>query len=275
MRVPGFGRALFGTALAGLAMLVLVYGNFTPLLEPLRTSSRWIEVCVYASGAILLAASAGLLFARTASLSAIVIGAYGLAWVVARVRPILIKPMSIGSWYGVCEAMGPLLGAWIIYALLHRTIKAHAVTMMTCDRALRVARFLFGAACIEYGAAHFAFAAYTASMVPACLPGRMGIVYLTGACHIAAGLGLLVGILPSLAATLEAVMMGLFGVFVWLPSFFSHPVPDWASPKQVQLSETFLTFLMAASALIVAASLRSDPRGFAQKLQGDLATPVT
>jgi uncharacterized membrane protein len=182
--------------------------------------------------------------------------------------------MIVGSWYGFGEALGPLLGAWILYAMLRRQHDAHAVTVMTGDRALHLARVLFGAACMAYGAAHFAYATFTATMVPAWLPGRTGIAYLTGACHAAAGFGILIGVLPRLAATLEGIMLSLFGVLVWLPSFFAQPEPEWAPSKQIQWSETFLTFLLAASAWIVAASLRNTPWGFAPAAPDDWAAPV-
>jgi uncharacterized membrane protein len=256
MRISGFGHILFGISVAGLAALSLAYGNFAPIVERFPAWLPGPKVWAYGLGAILLAASAGLFFARTALVSAIIIGAYEAVWVVTRARAVFLKPLDVGSWYGFAEALGPLLGAWILYVLLRRQSGAPAVTVMTGDRALRVARILFGAACVAYGAAHFAYAAYTMPMVPAWLPGRMALVYLTGVAHAAAGVGLLFGILPRLAATLEALMLTLFGVLVWLPSFFAHPVPDWASPLQLQWSETFLSFLLAASAWIVAASLR-------------------
>jgi uncharacterized membrane protein len=274
MRISGFGHALFGISVAGLAMLSLVYGNFEPLLGPLPAWLPWPEVWEYGLGAILLAAGAGLFFAHTALASALIIGAYDFVWVVARAQPVFLKPLNIGSMYGIAEALGPLLGAWVLYAGLLRRFDAPSVTVMTGDRALRVARVLFGAACVVYGAAHFAYAAYTAKMVPAWVPGRTGAAYLTGACHAAAGLGLLVGVLPRLAATLEAIMLSLFGVLVWLPSFFAQPVPEWAFPRQIQWSETLLTFLLAASAWIVAASLRGTPWGFALTVSHDRATPV-
>jgi uncharacterized membrane protein len=243
-------------------------------LEPFPALLPWPEVCVYGLGAILLAASAGLFFARTALASAIIVGVYESVWVVTRARPVLLKPLIVGSWYGFGEALGPLVGAWILYAVLRRQYGAPSVTVMTGHRALHVARVLFGAACVVYGAAHFAYAKYTAAMVPAWLPGRTGIVYFTGAAHAAAGFGLLVGVLPRLAATLEAIMLSLFGVLVWLPSFFARPVPEWASSTQNQWSETFVTFLLAASAWIVAASLRSTPRGFAPTVPDDSAVPA-
>ena len=274
MWISGFGQALFGIAVAGLAILSLVFGNFAPIAEPFPASLPWPEVWVYGSGAILLAAGAGLFFARTALVSALIIGVYASAWTVTRAGPVLLKPLSIGSWYGFCEAMGPLVGVWILYALLRRQYNAPAVTVMTGDRALHVARVLFGAACVVYGAAHFAYAAYTAKMVPAWLPGRTGLAYLTGAGHAAAGFGLLVGVLPRLAATLEAIMMTLFGVLVWLPSFFAQPAPGWAPSTQVQWSETLLTFLLAASAWIVAASLRHAPWGFTPTVPADAPARV-
>lgn len=237
--------------MAGLAILSLVYGNFAPLVEAFPAWLPWPEVWPYGLGVLLLAAGAGLFVSRTAPVSVLVIGIYELVWAATRVRPVFVQPLNVGSWYGICEALGPLAAAWILYTVLRRPANG---TALTGDRALRVPRAIFGGACIGYGAAHFAYAAYTASMVPGWLPDRTGLAYLTGVAHTAAGLGLLVGILPRLAATLEAIMMSLFGVLVWWPSFFAHPVPAWALPKQVQWSETLLTFLLAASAWIVAAS---------------------
>jgi uncharacterized membrane protein len=274
MRIFGFGRALFGISVAGIAILSLVYGNFAPILEPFPAFRPCPEVWAYGLGAILMAASAGLFFSRTASGSAIIIGVYGLFWAVARAHPVLLKPLIVGSWYGFGEALGPLIGAWILYAFLRRQSGPPAISVMTGDRALRLARILFGAACVVYGAAHFAYAAYTAKMVPAWLPGRTGFAYLTGAFHAAAGFGLAFGILPRMAATLEAIMISLFGVLVWLPSFFVHPMPEWAPSAQIQWSETFLTFLLAASAWIVAASLRNAPWGFAATGPDDSDAPV-
>ena len=105
-------------------------------------------------------------------------------------------------------------------------------------------------------------------MVPAWLPGQLGFAYFTGLGHIAAGIGIIIGILPRLAATLEAIMMSLFGLLVWVPSLFAQPRPKWATPPQNQWSELVVTLLLAASAWIVAASLRNRPWGFASRSHG-------
>ena len=128
---------------------------------------------------------------------------------------------------------------------------------------MRVAQVFFGLTCVFYGWSHFAYADYTAGMVPAWLPGRLGVAYITGFFHIAAGIGIIVGILPRLAATLEAIMMSLFGLLVWLPSFWAQPRPKWAMPAQNQWSEVVVNLVLAAAAFVVADSLRNRPWGFA------------
>ena len=131
------------------------------------------------------------------------------------------------------------------------------------ERAVRAAQVLFGLNCVFYGWSHFAYADYTASMVPTWLPSRLGFAYFTGLGHIAAGIGIIVGILPRLAATLEAIMMSLFGLLVWVPSFLAQPRPEWATPPSNQWSELVVNLVLAASAWLVAASLKNRPWGFA------------
>jgi uncharacterized membrane protein len=154
----------------------------------------------------------------------------------------------MGPWYGFCEALTPVLGAWILYAV-------------------RAAQVLFGLNCVVYGFAHFAYADFTASMVPTWLPSRLRFAYFTGLGHLAAGIGIIVGILPRLAATLEALMMSLFGFLVWVPSLLAQHPPEWATPPQNRWSEFVVTLLLAASAWIVAASVQNRAWGFASGLR--------
>jgi uncharacterized membrane protein len=254
MRKIGFGDALFVAAVAGVAVLSLLYGNFAPLLDPLP----WPKVIAYALGLILLATSIGLLFERTLAASASTIAVCAAAWALARTSPIIQAPLSIGSWYGFCEGVDTLTGVWMLYALYRRRSHAGVVAPLTNDTALRVARVLFGAACIVYGISHFAYAAYSLQFVPTWLPARVPLLYATGIFHAAAGAGLIVGILPRLAARMEATMIILFGILVWLPSFFANPTPKWAGNLQNQWSETLVTFLLAGVACLTADSLSSD-----------------
>ncbi len=263
MRRVGPGEALFAISSAGLAGVGVAYRSFAPLLGPSPgPRGGWAQ----GLGVILVAACAGLFLARTVAASAMAIAAVAVAWAIAGTRPIFHAPLSIGSWYGFSEAVSLLAGVATLYALRRRRDQASAPTALTDDRALRAGRVLFGGACLVYGSAHFAYAAYSLPFVPTWLPARMPLVYLTGACHAAAGVGLILGVLPRLAAALEAVMIVLFGFLVWLPSHFAHPAPPWAGTPQNQWSETFLNFLLAAVAWMIADSLRARDR--ANKFDG-------
>ena len=81
----------------------------------------------------------------------------------------------------------------------------------------------FGLAAVVFGTAHFVFAEFTASMVPAWLPMRLELAHLTGAIHAGTGLAMLLGFRPRIAAGLEAAMMTSFVLLVHLPRIAADP----------------------------------------------------
>jgi uncharacterized membrane protein YphA (DoxX/SURF4 family) len=260
MRMVGLGHRLFAIAAASLAILIFTFHDFAPMWPSIPAGNPWREAWVCGSALVLLAASVGLCFSRTALPSVLTIGAYQGVWAVTGVPPILSKPLSVGAWYGLCEALTSIAGAWILYAAL-RWQSRGSQTPIAGERAVRAAQVLFGLTCVFYGSSHFAYADYTASMVPTWLPSRLGFAYFTGLSYIAAGIGIIVGILPRLAATLVAIMMSLFGLLVWVPSFFAHPKPSWATPLQNEWSELEVNLFLAAAAWVVADYLRSRTWG--------------
>src|SRR5580700_1494705 len=76
----GLGRGFFAAAAASLAILSLTYGDFAPSGRSLPGWIPWRETWVHLSALLLLAASAGLCFSRTALPSALTIGAYQAVW---------------------------------------------------------------------------------------------------------------------------------------------------------------------------------------------------
>jgi uncharacterized membrane protein YphA (DoxX/SURF4 family) len=264
MRTAGLGQGWFAIATAGLAIWSLTYGDFAWGAQSLLARIPWRETWVYGSALIILAASAGLCFTRTALPSVLTIGAYQTVGAAISVPQILSKPLSVEAWYPFCEALTPLVAAWLLYAMLRRQSRG-TERPLASEGAVRAAQVFFGLTCVFYGGSHFVYAGYTAAMVPTWLPGRMAFAYLTGLGHVAAGLAIIVGILPRLAATLEAIMMSLFGLLVWVPSFFAQPRPKWAGSPEHQWSELVVTLVLAASAWIVAISFVDRSWAFASR----------
>lgn len=253
MRTIRLGQGLFAIASASLAIWSLAYGDFAWGAQSSLAGIPWRQTWVYLSALILLAASAGLCFPRTALPSVLTLGAYQAVGAAISVPPILSKPLGVDAWYPFCEALTPLVAAWVLYAMLRRESRGSGMPLAG-EGTVRAAQVLFGLTCVFYGGSHFLYAGYTAGMVPAWLPGRLALAYFTGLGHVAAGLAIIIGILPRLAATLEAIMMSLFGLLVWVPSFFAQPRPKWATPPEHQWSELVVTLVVAASAWIIAIS---------------------
>lgn len=261
-RIIGFGRILFAVASAGLAIFSLCYGRFAA--RSLPWWMPWREAWVYAWALLVLAASIGVCLSRTALAGVLTLGAYQAVAAAISAPQILSRPLSVDAWYPCCEALTSLAGACILYSLLRRQ-SPQPGRHIAGDIGERAAQIVFGLTCVFYGWSHFVYAAYTAGMVPGWLPARLPVAYLTGLCHVAAGAAIVIGILPRLAAVLEATMMSLFGALVWLPSFFMQPRPSWATPPQQQWSELAVTLMLAAAAWLVAFSFGNRPWGPARR----------
>ena len=261
-QMVALGRGSLAITTAGLAIMGLAYGDFAPAWSAWPDWMPGRAVWIDGLALLLLAASVGLGFARLAVVSALVIGAYDVLWAVLAAPPIFVHPLSIGVWYGVVEALTALAGTGVLYVLLRWSGTARPAAVA---RALCAGQVLLGVTCVFYGWSHFVYVEYTAGLVPAWLPGHSAIAYATGGAHIAAGMAMIVGILSRLAATLEAIMMGLFGLFVWVPNFWVDPRPNWATPPQHLWTELVVTLLVAAGTGIVAIALSDRPWGRARR----------
>jgi uncharacterized membrane protein len=117
-------------------------------------------------------------------------------------------------------------------------------------------RRLFGAALPLIGLSHFIYSAGTASMVPVWLPHHLFFAHLTGAGHVAAGVGILLGVLPGLASSLEASMITLFVLLLHLPGVASHP------RDRLQWTMFFIASAYAGSAWAVAGFARGAGKSY-------------
>lgn len=92
----------------------------------------------------------------------------------------------------------------------------------------------------------------TTKVIPAWLPWHVAWAYLTGATFVAAGLAVIVGVLPRLAAALSTAQIGLFGVIVWIPRVITGDLTEF------QRGEFVVTFVLMAGAWVVTESFRTE-----------------
>ncbi len=224
LRYLGPGQLLFAIGLAGLGTLSLLHHDFALQWQPVPAGIPGREALALASGAVLVLGAAALLARRTARSAGLVLALFLFSWVLLLQLPRLAtSPLNIAVWLGLCETFTLCVGAWVLYAWADHLAPVRAGGLATTAGAAASARLILGAAMVVFGLSHFAYASFTASMIPAFIPAPLALAYLTGAAHVAAGTAVLLGIVPALAVRLEAIMLSAFVVLVHVPAVAAHP----------------------------------------------------
>lgn len=254
MRTTGLGRVLFGLSFAVLGALSIVFHDFALMWEPLPGAIARNNTLAILSAAILIACGIALLRPRTAVWSAPVLTVY-LGFRVLRQLPgLAAHPLTEANWYSVSENLLLMAGAWTILALLPRKPELAAKFVSA-----RVGQIFFAIALPAIGLSHFFYLGQTAPLIPSWIPFHVTLAYLTGAAHIAAGIGIFFSIMPRLAATLEALMASIFTLLVWVPMVSA------ASATRFDWSEICVSTAIAGSAWAVAETLRGRPWGIVHR----------
>ena len=243
-------RVFFALGLIGLGILSLVYADFALQWQPVPAWVPARTYLAYASGGVMIATGTGLLSRRTARLSSSVLFFYLLLWLLLlKLPPVVMAPLLEFNWLGFGEIAVIVAAGWVIFAAERRQPEASKLKFATGENGMRIARFLFGFALIPIGLSHFVYAPQTIGFVPTWLPFRPAWASLGGAGHIAAGFGVLFGVLPRLAALLEAGMIGVFTALVWVPLVVREPT------SQLSWTGLLISWTIAAAAWVVAGSL--------------------
>lgn len=261
MRGLKSSQIAFALGTVGLGALTLVYDDLALGWEPVPAWVPWQPGLAYFAGALLLGAGVGLFIKRLVVGCALALTGYQLVWLLSRGSRLLSDIRVVVQWEGFCEALALVLGSWAVVAWTAQSGDQHRLKAVLGGRSRNLTRVLFGLACVGFGLSHFAYAEFTAKMIPPWFPLRMSLAYLTGACHIAAGLGLVSGVRARLAATLEALMLSLFVLLVHIPSVFT--APEWAPDPRTQWTELLLAWRIAASAAVIATWLSNETNGAA------------
>jgi len=222
LRKIGVGRLFFAAGFVAVGAISLVARDFLLHQQPVPPNIPWRETLACISAALLLVAGAGLLLPAAAKRAALVLTAFIALWVLVLQLPrALAHPLVEANWLGVGEDSSLVGGGWLIYC---------AVAART-DGSVRLARILFGIALVPIGLSHFFYLQGAATLIPAWMPWRVPLTALGGAGHIAAGLAIVFGVLPRLAATMEAIMESLFTIICWLSAVIATPGSreDWVN----------------------------------------------
>jgi uncharacterized membrane protein len=231
-RPLGIGHLLLAACMIALGIRGLIVGDFASVwqripIEHLPARSFF----VYATALVELLTGIGILFRRSMAIASAVLLVFLWLWAILLKLPaVLYVPQMEATWLGFGEIAVIVSGGWAIYAAHAGAWSRAHLRFATGARGVRCARLLFALALPMIGLSHFFYAEATVGFIPGWIPAHYFWAYLTGGASIVTSFAVLAGICSRLAATLEAAMLSIITLLVWLPGVISAPGNDSITP---------------------------------------------
>jgi len=202
--MAALGIRIYGLGAVALGLVGIIWGNFALQWQPVAPWFPARTLLAYLFAAALLVAGVITQQRPKAGVAAL-IGLYGAAVVLMHGPAVIQNPGAYYVWNGAAEQLALVAGGLAMGFG-------------------RVAVKIMGVCLVTFGIAHFVYLDFTASMVPAWLPGGQRFwAAATGVGHLAAGLAFLTGIQTRLAAIAVTAMFGSFSLLVHLPLLVANP----------------------------------------------------
>jgi uncharacterized membrane protein YphA (DoxX/SURF4 family) len=243
------GWLSLAVSMLGLGMLGFITGDFALNWQPVPAGIPGRTTLAYLTAALSWALGAGLLIDRYKHTFAIAIAATFLVWAVLLHGPGVVRdPLNVLPWLGFTERLEVAAGALMLAATQVPGTPFARWSML-------VARIAFGACLPIFGLSHWAYAQFTADMIPAFIPAHLFWAYFTGAGHIAAGVAIMTGVLARLGAILFATMVSGFVLLLHVPRVIGEP------GNRTEWTMLVIAITISAAAWCTAGSLaRKDAR---------------
>ena len=119
------------------------------------------------------------------------------------------------------------------------------------DIVLKLSRFLYAAAMFVFGIQHFVYADFTATIVPAWIPGHLFWVYFVGIALIVSAISIVINKKAHLACILLGCMLFLFVILIHIPLILQN------YHNGGEITNAFKDIGLASAALILSNSFRS------------------
>jgi len=248
--------SLFSIGLIVLGLLSVISGDFAYGWQPVPAFPGR-EMLAVLCGLFMIVCGGALFFRHTAPIAARLMLGFLLAWLALKVPALVVAPQIEGVWLNFGEIGTVFAGGMVLFAQYAELDGRTFFAALTGRRGIRSAQIMFGLSVIPIGLSHLFYSAITAGMVPSWLPFHLGLAYLTGVGQMACGAAILFGVVPRLAALVEASMCALFAFLVWGPDTWFAAVPKFSAMPQgyrFPLTAFLITWIVGCAALLIASS---------------------
>jgi uncharacterized membrane protein YphA (DoxX/SURF4 family) len=242
------GWISLAASVLGLGVLGFITGDFALNWQPVPASVPGRTTLAHLTAGLFLILGAGLLVDRYKHQFTIAIAVAFLVWAVLLHGPgVVADPLNVLPWLGFTERLEVAAGALMLAA-------TQVPGTPFARWGMLVGKISFGACLPIFGLSHWAYAQFTADMIPAFIPAHLFWAYFTGAGHIAAGVAILTNVLAWLGAILFAAMVSGFVLLLHVPRVIGAP------GSRTEWTMIVIAMTIAAAAWCAAGSLaRKSP----------------
>lgn len=281
LTIPGWlvpvGRAFYAVGLAGIGIQQLIFRDFIPVTVPYWPEwIPWRPLWAWVFGAALVAAAGAILFnvrARTAAAMTGIVLARAVAAILGFVLLALVafddvpsvmrsSPGNLAVWTNTLKALALSGGAWVVAGSLEEGAVSLPRWLQWLEKVMPIGRAFLPVMVIVFGVDHFVYSKYVAAVVPGWAPGgAMFWTYFVGGALIAAGVAMLVGIVPRLAALMLGIM-----IFLWVPMVhIPRAIADPHSGMGNELTSVFEALAFSGIAFVLAALAKESRFSIARR----------
>lgn len=240
------GRWFFAIGLAGFGAQYIGYGQYQGGLPPVPPWAPGGAVGAYLTGVVLLAASIGIAIDRKGRLASLVIGGLFLFCVIFLHSLHFSAVVHNGNdRTRAFETLALGAAAFVLAAMLPPEGRGPSGSDAGGRKLILPGRLLFGISMVVFGAQHFMYAAFIATLVTPWIPVHLFWVYFTGVGMIVAGLAIITGVQARLAGAGLGLMFFLWVVVLHAPRVIAQP------HNGDELSSLFVALAFAGGSLIV------------------------
>jgi uncharacterized membrane protein len=227
------GSGLFGIGMLAFGVLNFVFGTPVLGLEPLPDWLPAQTLWTYIIALLLVVGGICVLSDRLRPRqSAIMLGGLLSLWLILQVPTLLANLHNGSKWTSAFECLALCSAAWVLAHALSDSATVRTSWNGRLRRLADIGRYGFGITLPVFGALHFIYWQYVASVIPGWIPGSPVFwASFTGCAHIAAGLAILSGVQARLAATMLGIMFGSWVLIVHVPRVLASPhnQSEWTS----------------------------------------------
>jgi uncharacterized membrane protein len=210
------GRIIYATGIFGLAIVCIISKDFIVGRPPAWPAGFHINpTFAWVSGILLMVAAIKILLNREARF-----GAFGIAALIFFFSVLRHLPVFMNDWANAYKSLALFGGSLIIGCSFP---KKNSTSGNRFDPILiTIGVVLLAAFFIAAGYAHFKFAQFVETLIPAYIPFHRFWTYFCGICLFAGGIGLLIPQTRSLAALLTGIMVLGWFLLLHIPRFISN-----------------------------------------------------